>query len=402
MIVFSREQFYELVWSKPMTALAKEFGLSDVALHKICRKHDVPNPPPGWWAKKAAGKSVRVTPLPKLKAGISERIVITGAELRREPESLAAAREKARVLASAPMPDDVDAHPIVARTIAALHKSKPGHAGLVRSEGRKHIACEVAPACLDRLELALNRIVAAAAQQNFALDPGSKSAHFSGADETVGFSIAESFRRVKHELTAKEQEQLARWERKSERDRLAGRWDSWVSRPHFPEWDYHATGQLGLELEYFYGAGSPRRAFRDGKVQRLEEMAGDIAVGIAVFAAAKTEQRLEREAEQRRVEEQRRLREQALRTQHVEERRVAALGRIVDDIEQAEKLRRLLGKLGMSDAGDARVAEFIRWTQDRLDRNEAAIAAEALAKRFAEERLFGDDDDYAFRPPTYY
>ena len=93
MRVFSREQFYELVWSKPMTALAKEFGLSDVALHKICRKHDVPNPPLGWWAKHAAGKKVRITPLPRQKAGVGDRIVITGGELRREPDVLIAARE---------------------------------------------------------------------------------------------------------------------------------------------------------------------------------------------------------------------------------------------------------------------------------------------------------------------
>lgn len=32
---FTREQPYELVWWKPMPHLAKEFGLSDVALHKV-------------------------------------------------------------------------------------------------------------------------------------------------------------------------------------------------------------------------------------------------------------------------------------------------------------------------------------------------------------------------------
>ncbi len=31
--VFTREEFYELVWSKPLTHLAKEFAISDVALH---------------------------------------------------------------------------------------------------------------------------------------------------------------------------------------------------------------------------------------------------------------------------------------------------------------------------------------------------------------------------------
>ena len=44
-----------------MTQLAKEFAISDVALHKICKKHNIPNPPPGWWAKKAAGKDARAS-----------------------------------------------------------------------------------------------------------------------------------------------------------------------------------------------------------------------------------------------------------------------------------------------------------------------------------------------------
>lgn len=43
----TRSQLHALVWDRPMTKLAGEFSLSDVALHKICRKHDVPTPPPG-------------------------------------------------------------------------------------------------------------------------------------------------------------------------------------------------------------------------------------------------------------------------------------------------------------------------------------------------------------------
>ena len=39
------------------------------ALHKICKKHDIPNPALGWWAKKAAGKAVKQIPLPKAKTG---------------------------------------------------------------------------------------------------------------------------------------------------------------------------------------------------------------------------------------------------------------------------------------------------------------------------------------------
>jgi len=81
---FSREELYNLVWSKPMTHLAKEFALSDVALHKICRKHGIPTPPLGWWARKAAGKAVAQTPLPKAAAGAADKITIAGANLSRE------------------------------------------------------------------------------------------------------------------------------------------------------------------------------------------------------------------------------------------------------------------------------------------------------------------------------
>lgn len=72
---FTREVFYELVGSMPMTHQAKYFRLSDVALHEICRKHDIPNPLLGWWAKHAAGHKVKRITLPKAEAGVA----LTGA-----------------------------------------------------------------------------------------------------------------------------------------------------------------------------------------------------------------------------------------------------------------------------------------------------------------------------------
>ena len=38
-ITLTRQSLYELVWSKPMTTLAKEFGISDVALAKRCYRY---------------------------------------------------------------------------------------------------------------------------------------------------------------------------------------------------------------------------------------------------------------------------------------------------------------------------------------------------------------------------
>lgn len=61
----TRSQLYAMVWSKPMTRLAKEFDISDVGLAKACRKNDIPLPPRGYWAKLEAGQEMKATPLPK-------------------------------------------------------------------------------------------------------------------------------------------------------------------------------------------------------------------------------------------------------------------------------------------------------------------------------------------------
>lgn len=60
----TRRELYELVWSQPMRTVAAAAGFSDVALAKACRGVDIPVPERGYWAKKAAGKSVMKRPLP--------------------------------------------------------------------------------------------------------------------------------------------------------------------------------------------------------------------------------------------------------------------------------------------------------------------------------------------------
>lgn len=45
--VHTRADLYELVWSTPMSQLAKEFEMSDVGLKKICKAAYVPSPPFG-------------------------------------------------------------------------------------------------------------------------------------------------------------------------------------------------------------------------------------------------------------------------------------------------------------------------------------------------------------------
>ena len=52
-ITFQRDQLYDEIWSVPILQLAKQYGLSDVGLAKICTKMKIPRPPRGYWAKRS-------------------------------------------------------------------------------------------------------------------------------------------------------------------------------------------------------------------------------------------------------------------------------------------------------------------------------------------------------------
>lgn len=61
---FTREQFYEFVWSAPTTKLAVELGCVDTMIARACRFYDVPKPYSGYWTKLVCGKEAAKTPLP--------------------------------------------------------------------------------------------------------------------------------------------------------------------------------------------------------------------------------------------------------------------------------------------------------------------------------------------------
>jgi hypothetical protein len=64
-LTLTRDDLYELVWSKPMRELAKDFGISDVALAKRCRGLGIPVPGRGYWARLDAGQTPHRPKLPE-------------------------------------------------------------------------------------------------------------------------------------------------------------------------------------------------------------------------------------------------------------------------------------------------------------------------------------------------
>ncbi len=75
--IFTRAEFYEKVWSEPSTKLAKEFGLSNVMIGKICKKHSIPKPYRGYWPRFRRGWKPSRTPLKELTDPRLQSVSIT-------------------------------------------------------------------------------------------------------------------------------------------------------------------------------------------------------------------------------------------------------------------------------------------------------------------------------------
>ncbi|WP_291867932.1 hypothetical protein [Maribacter sp.] len=69
--ILTREELYDLVWSKSISAIAKEFQIEPQRLKEICEENDIPLPSRGHWSKVRFHKKVEQTPLSKIDNGVT-------------------------------------------------------------------------------------------------------------------------------------------------------------------------------------------------------------------------------------------------------------------------------------------------------------------------------------------
>lgn len=119
---------FDEIWGKPATQVAKEYGISDVGLGKVCRQLNIPKPEPGYWRRKELGLKVRRAPLPAMET--VPRVVSSIYE--REPEPpLSPSLQALAQLETVPerriaLPNELgkSLHPLVKRTLSALQRGK--------------------------------------------------------------------------------------------------------------------------------------------------------------------------------------------------------------------------------------------------------------------------------------
>ena len=391
---FTRQQLHALVWEKPMTKLAAEFGLSDVALHKICRKHRVPTPRAGYWAKKAYGKRVTTTPLPN--PGDTTEIVIREGSSLNEPQAIAEARLATLAATQAAEPE-VHPNPIVERTLTKLSKMRKGGDGLVRSQ--TDVRMSVRPESLKRAGDTLRQFVSAGEQAGLKLTKTAEGAAWLCDGKTIAFELIEVTDQVAHVATEKELVAVAKWKREREdHHRRFGYWRDW-GEPKIPKWEHRYQGRLAIKLEEVrvqseqsWWGHAVRRTFSDTHNRDVAKVIPQAVATVAAIAAAK-KHNCEMEARRHAAAlEAPRRREEAELRRRQDQKAESLAEEIVSEKVAVDRLRSLLALIGKPQADYRRTAAWVRWVEERLAAAEARLATEAIEQRLGQAGLFVDDD----------
>lgn len=379
-IELTREHLFKQVWERPMTKVAADYGISDVALKKICDKHRIPVPGRGYWAKKAAGKKVERGHFRAITDLAINQITIYGSPTQHLPEEVKEARTAAKKRERRPenrieviaTPEDL--HPKVARTAKRLEKAKVSERGLVAASDPNLFDVEIGPESIERTTAFLNALVTAAEAREYRVINGNHALVFFVDDEPLDLKIVEEVTRSEHEPTEAELAAIKKWERRQERRRYSWDHTDWTPRPTPPEWDYAPNGCLQVVVqERYYGQDGLRRTFGDGKTQRIETLINAILEAFATWSAAVKAKRLEDERRKREWEEAERRREQQRKHNALEKKRIEALS---TDLERWHRRKQVLDYVAAVqeelDSGHYQnsesVVEWIAWAKDYADR----------------------------------
>ena len=172
-IRYGRAKLYEEVWIEAVTNVAKRYGISDVALRKICKKLAVPMPPLGYWARVAAGRKPATPALPKYSgpAEIVRQRYVSDEPVEPDPEHLVARREfETRPENRIMVPETLDnPHPMVVATERAFRKPKRRNLGHQPMTERRELDISVSETSLPRALRIMDALVKALASRGMPL-----------------------------------------------------------------------------------------------------------------------------------------------------------------------------------------------------------------------------------------
>ena len=383
--VYNREKLYEEVWSKPVVHVALQYGVSDVAIHKVCKSLNVPVPPRGYWARIRAGEKIKKPPLSATK-GITEKTgskTFEGVKETIAPQQALAfltTDERQKVLIAAEQIRVSDENSKLHKKITAYHsKVKEWNKNDRRPEGsqkgfRNYSTCppflagvisnETLPRVYRILDALYRQVEVLGGSINDDLSLTIRNEH-------VSLEIFEAQDEVKHEITRQEAQALVVYED-------AKRHNRWASQPNIRKYDYVFNGKLRICIRQ-------SRYFRDSEKEKMESRLGDMLIELYEESEVIRKNRQAYEEEKRREEEEKRQREERKIRYNEEVDKTIALTNMAQDYDIACKIRAYINALEPKvDMKDEKMAGFIDWAKKKADWFDPTVARK--------DELFGERD----------
>lgn len=396
-----RDELYDLVWHKPMVKVAEEFGLSDRGMAKICTRHDIPVPPRGYWARKQAGQKIR-KPALKKRLNKGDTIIIYGGERLSEEIQKVVKSAKQKISETlieencAPLPLD-DIHPSIKATAKSLRNAKPDSDDVIKAELKSHCGINIGKGSVERVILILHRLAKALDQQGLLLQPSDQNMKVTKGQDEVCVILKEHIRRYKHVPTEEEKEKERELEKKhQEKVRRNKGFDLWfMDRERaYPEYDYIRTEEFGIELQNGWVQGA-RKTWNDGKTQRLEKMADDIALGVVAYLEGLRLRREEHEQRERNYQESARRREIQRRWNEREDRRMKFARDLSGTIQKINEIEILLKNMnnGNSEEKTPEMQRMESWLEEKILELSSKLESTNISEGLQENNLFPEKDE---------
>jgi len=315
----SRDELYEQLWKTPATKLAKQFGVSDVGLATICKRHEVPRPPRGYWARLAHGQRVRRTPLPKLDDAALNEIQIFRQSFFGEVEPSPSPSDQPKTVVPEML---ADPHVLVKQTRTFLRSTKRGDDGIVCPDRKTCLNVRVSPASLGRALLAVDTLLKKWEELGGSVSLGLKNnepvtlLHFGDVDTHVEF--------------------FEETEREPKGDKTEEHW-------RYHNWKYQPTGRLVMQIS---GATwGCRQRWADGKKLRVEDRVDSFIAGVREVLETTRLNRLDEHCVARQRKRVAELREAAKLRSEAEKKRRNELVKEIRGWRRAKEIREYLDAL---------------------------------------------------------
>lgn len=364
-----RETLYELVWTIPLTKLAVRFGVSDVAMKKVCKKLQVPVPGVGYWAKVNAGHVQERKPLPEATGNVPHTHFFqqnsTGVYYRPQKSEV-----RPPVNATIKVePELVRPHRLVANTLKALARQKPDIDNMLIVTGHDCLDVRVSPLQMDRALRILDAVVKGLDDRGYSVSAGVSSQYHTSVTVDgveLGFRLKERSTRVKRQQQQLPDKRGLTWERTT---------------------DLLPTGELRLEIMVFdYIRLGVKTTWSDGKMQRLEACLDEFVVGLRVAAKAKAEYEAKRERERREDTERAIRRQIEEQRRREEEERIKELLRQVDLWIRSQQVRAFVATFKDNRTElDVGTAKWLEWAEGVADRMDPLLKAEGEMRKNSQD-----------------